>query len=79
MPFPSPGDGVPNPESEPESPALQADSLLSEPPGNFPVLPMGLVSIIYRIGCTQERFVTLAKVASFKPPLTTRCLSAFLL
>ena len=30
--FPSPGD-VPNPENEPESPALQADSLPSEPPG----------------------------------------------
>ena len=29
MPFPSPGD-LPNPEIEPGSPALQADSLLSE-------------------------------------------------
>ena len=32
LPFPSPGD-LPNPEIEPESPALQADSLPSEPPG----------------------------------------------
>ena len=32
MPFPSPGDS-PNPGIEPASPALQADSLLSEPPG----------------------------------------------
>ena len=32
LPFPSPGD-LPNPRIEPESPALQADSLLSEPPG----------------------------------------------
>ena len=32
LPFPSPGD-LPNPEIEPGSPALQADSLLSEPPG----------------------------------------------
>ena len=31
LPFPSPGD-LPNPETEPGSPALQADSLLSEPP-----------------------------------------------
>ena len=31
--FPSPGD-LPNPEIEPRSPALQADSLPSEPPGN---------------------------------------------
>ena len=32
LPFPSPGD-LPDPGIEPSSPALQADSLLSEPPG----------------------------------------------
>ena len=32
LPFPSPGD-LPHPGMEPRSPALQADSLLSEPPG----------------------------------------------
>ena len=32
LPFPSPGD-LPNPGVEPGSPALQADALLSEPPG----------------------------------------------
>ena len=32
LPFPSPGD-LPNPGVEPGSPALQADSLPSEPPG----------------------------------------------
>ena len=32
LPFPSPGDH-PDPGIEPGSPALQADSLLSEPPG----------------------------------------------
>ena len=32
LPFPSPGD-FPNPGVESGSPALQADSLLSEPPG----------------------------------------------
>ena len=32
VPFPSPGD-LPNPGVKPRSPALQADSLLSEPPG----------------------------------------------
>ena len=32
VPFPSPGD-VPNPGIEPGSPALQADALLSDPPG----------------------------------------------
>ena len=31
LPFPSPGD-LPDPEIEPGSPTLQADSLLSEPP-----------------------------------------------
>ena len=31
LPFPSPGD-LPDPGIEPESPALQADSLPSEPP-----------------------------------------------
>jgi len=31
-PFPSPGD-LPDPGIKPRSPALQADSLLSEPPG----------------------------------------------
>ena len=31
LPFPSPGD-LPNPGIKPESPALQADSLPSEPP-----------------------------------------------
>ena len=32
--FPSPGD-LPNPGIEPKFPALQADSLLSEPPGKL--------------------------------------------
>ena len=32
LPFPSPGD-LPNPGIKPGSPALQADTLLSEPPG----------------------------------------------
>ena len=34
LPFPSPGD-LPNPGIEPQSPALQADSLLLEPPGKL--------------------------------------------
>ena len=32
LPFPSPGD-LPDPGIEPRSPALEADALLSEPPG----------------------------------------------
>ena len=35
LPLPSPGD-LPNPGVEPGSPGLQADSLLSEPPGKIP-------------------------------------------
>ena len=35
LPFPSPGD-LPHPGIEPASPAWQADSLLSEPPGKPP-------------------------------------------
>ena len=38
FPFPSPGD-LPNTGIEPGSPALQADALPSEPPGN--ALPLG--------------------------------------
>ena len=34
LPFPSPGDLL-DPGIEPGSPALQADALLSEPPGNL--------------------------------------------
>ena len=34
LPFPSPGD-LPNPGVEPGSPALQADSLLTESPGKL--------------------------------------------
>ena len=34
LPFPSPG-GLPNPGIKPGSPALQADSLLTEPPGKL--------------------------------------------
>ena len=33
LPFPSPGD-LPNPGIKPGSPALQADALPSDPPGN---------------------------------------------
>ena len=38
LPFPSPGD-LPNPGMDPGSPALQAGSLLSEPPGK-PIAPI---------------------------------------
>ena len=40
LPFPSPGD-LPEPGIKPRSPALQADSLPSEPPGKAALLPLG--------------------------------------
>ena len=43
FPFPSPGD-LPDPGIEPGSPALQADSLLSEPTGKFEVLALERVA-----------------------------------
>ena len=36
LPFPSPGD-LPDPGTEPRSPALEADALTSEPPGKLKV------------------------------------------
>ena len=44
LPFPSPGD-LPNPGIEPQSPALQADSLPSEPPG-MKTMPAELLKIL---------------------------------
>ena len=58
LPFPTPGD-LPDPEIEPGSPALQADSLSSKPPGkpfNLPIssqLPgvMGTSIVIHDYYC----------------------------
>ena len=52
LPFPYPGD-LPDPGIEPGSPALQADSLLSEPPGS----PMDIVHAykIFRVVSQQQR------------------------
>ena len=41
LPFPSPGN-LPNPGIEPRSPALQADSLPSEPPGSSTYMYAGV-------------------------------------
>ena len=46
LPFPSPGD-LPDPRIEPRSPALQADSLPSEPPGKFSSLGVLLSRLNY--------------------------------
>ena len=42
LPFPSPGD-LPDPGIEPRSPALQADTLTSEPPGKAFHAKMGTI------------------------------------
>ena len=60
LPFPSPGD-LPNPGIEPRSPALQADALPSEPPGNYIVFVSGiqqsdLIIHIYVRACMLSRF-----------------------
>ena len=52
LPFPSPGD-IPNPGTEPKSPALQADSLPSEPLGK-PKTGVGNHSLLQGIFPTQE-------------------------
>ena len=46
LPFPSPGD-LPNLGIEPGSPALQADTLLSEPPVLIPILL--LLLLLFRL------------------------------
>ena len=51
--FPSPGE-LPNPGIEPRSPALQADSLPSEPPGKPKNTVVGSLSLLQGIFLTQE-------------------------
>ena len=53
LPCPSPGD-LPNPEIEPRSPALQADSLLSESPGTAKNIGVGSLSLLQGIFPTQD-------------------------
>ena len=52
-PFPSPGD-LPNPGTEPRSPALQADSLPAEPQGKPKNTGKGSLSLLQWIFPTQE-------------------------
>ena len=44
LPFPSPGD-LPNPGIEPQSPALQADSLSTELPGKLKIVGVNTKNI----------------------------------
>ena len=51
--FPAPGD-LPKPGIEPKSPALQAASLLSEPPGKPKNTGVGTLSLLQDIFLNQE-------------------------
>ena len=53
LPCPPPGD-LPNPEIEPRSPALWADSLPSKPPGKLKSTRVGRLSLFQGIFPTQE-------------------------
>ena len=53
VPRPSPGD-LPNPGIKPRSPTLQADSLLSEPPGKSKNTGVGSLSLLQGIFLTRE-------------------------
>ena len=53
LPCPPPGD-LPNPGIEPRSPALQADSLLFEPPGKPKNTRGGSLSLLRGIFLAQE-------------------------
>ena len=55
--FPSPGD-LPNPGIEPRSPAMQVDSLPTEPQGNPRNTGVGSLTLLQRIFPTQEGEVT---------------------
>ena len=67
FPFPSPGH-LPNPGIEPGSPALQAGSLPSEPPGKY--LPRKLLQINNKIIKQLQKYTFLSKnkdVTLFSP------------
>ena len=68
LPFPSPGD-FPDPGIKPKSPALQADSLPSEPPGK-PVYfhPVQKLTISCRSLRKSLQHISAFTLASFPPP-----------
>ena len=65
FPFPFPGD-LPNPGIEPRSPALQADSLPSEPPGNPVNTRVGSLSLLQRVVCVCAYIYTVPKELFFE-------------
>ena len=73
LPWLSPGD-LPNPGIEPRSPALQADSLASEPPGKFMVATFGKAQLYttFQHAINNGRWSTLFFGFNFKVTLE-RC------
>ena len=81
LPFPSPGD-LPNPGIEPRSPALQADSLPSEPPGklqhlhlsnNIRNIPRGPASVLSPAGLpASQHLCGFWVITSFTPRAPAR-------
>ena len=61
LPFPSPGD-LPDPETEPRSPALQADPLLTElqgkPPGLSSRADQFPAGILFSLSCLEGQQLT---------------------
>ena len=67
LPFLSPGD-LPDPRIEPLSPALQADSLPTEPPGLFLIYVSGFLfaSVIDKLDLFYCGIVDLQRCISFR-------------
>ena len=78
LPFPSPGD-LPDPGIEPRSPALEADTLTSEPPGNT-YLPLGELKgpVSWLQICVALMF-SVIYLGPISSPLTFLIVSAFLM
>ena len=64
LPCPPPGD-LPNPGIEHKSPAMQVDSLLSEPPENPKNTGMDSLSLLEGVFPTQELIIAPALQADF--------------
>ena len=71
LPFPSPGD-LPDLGIEPRSPALQADSLPSDPPGELPIKKKRERDILKSRDITLPTKVHLVKAMVF-PVVTYAC------
>ena len=65
--MPSPPGDLPNPRIEPRSPALQVDSLLSEPPGKPKNTGVGSLSLLQGIFPTENQARVFCTAGGFSP------------